>query len=160
MMFLSVKKVSIALMIAFFGLGYNFVEASKQASHPQVNIAVLLIEDGKLLLGLHQDAHGVGTWAPPFGCLEHGEQLENCAYRLALDQTGTVLNSVGFYALTNDVFENLGKHELTIFMASTAFQADSNSYQLDNSIDWQWFALNGLPTNICVPLQHLIQLHQ
>ncbi|MGZ6250996.1 MAG: nucleotide triphosphate diphosphatase NUDT15 [Candidatus Chromulinivorax sp.] len=160
MVFSQVKKVSIALMIAFFGLGYNFVEACQQASHPQVNIAVLLIQDGKLLLGLYQDAHGVGTWAPPFGCLEYGEPLENCAYRLALDQTGTLLNSVSFYALTNDIFEDLSKHDITIFMTSTTFEHDSNDYQSDDYIDWQWFDLNSLPRNIYVPLQHLIQLHQ
>ena len=48
---------------------------------PRVGVAVLLLREGKLLLGQRLSPHGAGTWAPPGGYLEFGESLDACARR-------------------------------------------------------------------------------
>jgi len=42
---------------------------------PRVGLGVLIIKDGKVLLGRRKGAHGEGTWAPPGGHLECGESF-------------------------------------------------------------------------------------
>ncbi|HEU5357581.1 MAG TPA: NUDIX domain-containing protein, partial [Gemmatimonadales bacterium] len=48
---------------------------------PQLGVGVLILREGKLLLGQRRGSHGAGTWAPPGGHLDSGESVEQCACR-------------------------------------------------------------------------------
>lgn len=46
---------------------------------PQVGVGVLILRDGKVLLGRRKGSHGAGCWSAPGGHLEFGEVVEDCA---------------------------------------------------------------------------------
>ncbi len=48
---------------------------------PKIGVGVLIIRDGKLLLGRRKGSHGAATWSAPGGHLEYGETPEACARR-------------------------------------------------------------------------------
>lgn len=59
---------------------------------PQVGVGVLILRDGKVLLGRRKGSHGAGCWSAPGGHLEFGEAVEDCALREALEETGLALS--------------------------------------------------------------------
>lgn len=83
---------------------------------PRVGVGILIIKDGKVLLGLRKTSHGMGTWCPPGGHLEFGESMEDCARREVLEETGMKIENLRFSTATNDVFVEDGKHYITLHM--------------------------------------------
>src|SRR5258707_8500479 len=57
------------------------MSAAGQVATPQVGVGVVVVRDGKVLLGLRRGSHGSGAWALPGGHLEWGESVESCARR-------------------------------------------------------------------------------
>lgn len=58
----------------------------------------------------------LGQWAFPGGHLEYGEDFNQCAERETLEETGLRVKARKMAHVTNDVFPELGKHYITIFM--------------------------------------------
>src|ERR1700730_2512396 len=83
---------------------------------PQVGIGVIVRNDRQLLLMRRSNSHGAGTWSSPGGHLEYGETPEACALRETLEETGVTITNVTFRTITNDFFEDEGKHYVTIWM--------------------------------------------
>lgn len=66
-------------------------------------------------------SHGAGTYALPGGHLEFGEQLDECAEREVLEETGLVVRDTKFEWLENSIFGEgeAVKHYVTVFMRAT-----------------------------------------
>jgi 8-oxo-dGTP diphosphatase len=111
---------------------------STPASNPRVGVAaVLLNAKGELVLGKRAGSHGsgklittikladgaldvdisAGSWQFPGGHLEHGESFFACAERETLEETGLKVKGMRLIGVTNDVFEEAGKHYITLFVA-------------------------------------------
>lgn len=125
---------------------------------PKVGIGVLIINKAsEILLGLRKSQHGEGLWGPPGGHLELMESFEDCAIREAYEETGLIIETPKFFALTNDAYEEEGKHYISIFMIARLL----NNQQVinrepDNFKKWQWFSPNHLPSNLFLPLKQLV----
>ena len=70
---------------------------------PQVGVGVLILRDGKVLLGRRKGSHGAGCWSAPGGHLEFGEAVEDCALREALEETGLALSELRHGPFSSDV---------------------------------------------------------
>ncbi|PSR75096.1 NUDIX hydrolase domain-like protein, partial [Coniella lustricola] len=55
-------------------------------------------------------------WAFPGGHLEHGESILECAERETLEETALRVKALRIMHVTNDVFVELGKHYVTLFV--------------------------------------------
>lgn len=60
-----------------------------------------------------------GQWAFPGGHLEFGETYFQCAEREVLEETGMKVKAVKMIAITNDIFDKVERHYLTIFVECT-----------------------------------------
>ena len=45
------------------------------SERPKVGVGVIIIKDGKFLMGWRKKSHGSGTWCPPGGHLEYGTSV-------------------------------------------------------------------------------------
>ena len=63
--------------------------------NPTVGVAVVLLEDGEILLGLRRD----GGWCIPCGHLEWDETVEEAARREFAEETGIVVELEGVVAV-------------------------------------------------------------
>ena len=61
---------------------------------PKVGVGVIIIKDGKVLLGKRKNAHGEGSWSFPGGHLEFNEELFDCAKREVLEETGIKIKNL------------------------------------------------------------------
>ena len=124
---------------------------------PKVGVGVFVIKDNKVLLGKRKNAHGEGTWCLPGGHLEFNEELEACARREVLEETGVTIKNIRFATITNDIFKKEGKHYITVFMRS---EFDSGTVRLmepDRCEKWEWFDWDKLPSPLFIPLQNLLK---
>ena len=123
---------------------------------PQVGTAMIITKDDKVLLMKRKGPHGKGTWSTPGGHLDFGETLEGCAAREAKEEVGVEVVDIRFRAVTNDVFEETGKHYVTIWMEGKAI--DEPMIAAEKEVDEiGWFAWESLPEPLFLPLENLVR---
>jgi len=123
---------------------------------PYIGIGVIIIRDGKILLGKRRNAHGAGSWCCPGGHLEYGESLEDCARREVREETGLEIENVRRGTFTNDLFAAEGKHYVTLFMLADCPQGTPLRREPEKCETWDWFAEGALPRPLFLPLRNLL----
>ena len=119
---------------------------------PKVGIGVMVIKDGKMLLGKRKNAHGEGTWSYPGGHLEFGESWEACSKREVLEETGIQIKNLRFGMVTNDVFEKEHKHYITIFIVADFDAGDLKLMEPHKCEQWDWFEWGQFPEPLFLPI--------
>ncbi|RYP06034.1 hypothetical protein DL764_003397 [Monosporascus ibericus] len=110
-------------------------------AHPRVGIAAIIPNaEGKLLLGKRRNSHGSGTWQFPGGHLEFGETYFACAEREVAEETALKAQAVRLVGVTNDVFKDLGKHYVTLFVLCRTLEpaAEPELLEPDKCEGWYW----------------------
>src|SRR5712692_1149689 len=67
----------------------------------RVGVGVMILKNGKVLLGLRNGSHGAGEWAFPGGHFEYMETFEDCATRETLEECGVEIQNIRFQLLAN-----------------------------------------------------------
>ncbi len=128
-----------------------------QSSSVQVGVGVLVIRGGQVLLGQRLGSHGAGTWAAPGGHLEFGEEVEACARRETLEETGLQLTTVTPGPFANTVFADVQRHYVTCFVEATIDEAAvAQAMEPHKCAQWQWFDWAALPEPLFAPLRNLL----
>jgi 8-oxo-dGTP diphosphatase len=110
----------------------------------KVGMGVIIVKNGKVLLGKRKGSHGEGKWCAPGGHLEVGETWEECAKRETLEEVGIKINNVRFAAATNDIF-NSEKHYVTIYVTAEQESGEVSLMEPDKCEKWEWFSWDNLP---------------
>ena len=87
-------------------------------NRPSVGVAVIVVKNGKVLLGKRKGSHGSGSWAFPGGHLEMNESIEECARREVFEETGISIHNIRYATFTNDIFKEEKKHYVTLFVVA------------------------------------------
>ncbi|WP_025820489.1 nucleotide triphosphate diphosphatase NUDT15 [Shewanella marina] len=122
----------------------------------KVGVGVIIMQDGKILLGKRQGSHGAGTWACPGGHIEFGESIETCAAREVLEETGLVISELKHADFTNNVIDD-DKHYVTVFMQTRTYQGEPQVLEPNKCECWHWFDWHAMPTPLFSPLADLYQ---
>lgn len=126
------------------------------APAPRVGVGVIVLREGKVLLGQRIGAHGAGTWALPGGHLEFGESIEQCALRETQEETGLQVEVLAPGPYTNDPMPEDGRHYVTAFVLARADRGEPVVREPQKCLRWAWFAWDELPSPLFQPLQSLI----
>jgi len=123
---------------------------------PIVGVGVLIFRNGNVLLGLRRGSHGAGTWSPPGGHLEYGEEPAECVRREALEETGLDIGVPTFLGITNDIFEAEQRHYVTLFYRADESSGEPETREPEKCEAWQWWPWDALPDNLFLPLRHYL----
>ena len=115
------------------------------SDRPRVGVGVLVMKDGKVLLGKRKNAHGEGEYASPGGHLEHGESFEACARREVLEETGLELGEVRFLRLLNTA-RYAPRHYVDVSVVAEWKSGEPMNLEPDKLEGWGWYALDALPS--------------
>ncbi len=132
--------------------------------HPRVGVGVLLLREGKVLLGRRNpdpekadsELRGEGTWTLPGGKLEFGESLEDCAYREVLEETGMKIRKdrLKLVSISNDIAGDA--HFVTIGFLCEDFDGEPRVREED-IVEWKWFSIDELPSPLFPPSERIIR---
>lgn len=122
---------------------------------PLIGVGVVVIREGKVLLGKRRGAHGVGDWSFAGGHLELGESVEECASRELKEEAGLKVISLRLGPWTEDVIEN-DKHYITLFVFVNEFEGEPQLLEPHKCEGWEWFGWDELPSPLFTPIRSLI----
>ena len=122
----------------------------------KVGVGVVIINEDKVLIGKRINSHGHGTWAFPGGHLEFSETLEVCAIWETLEETGLKIDLVKQGPFTNNFFEQVSKHYVTLFMVAQYQGGIPEVKEPDKCIEWRWVTWAKLPSPLFAPIKTLI----
>lgn len=122
---------------------------------PKVGIGVIILRDGKILVGKRLSSHGEGTWEIPGGHLEFGESFEETAIREAIEETGlTDLRAIDVVSVHNDIAYD--KHYVSIGVLLESKSGEPTNPEVEHSSDWHWRDPTDLPTPFFPHSQNVI----
>ncbi|NQV12600.1 NUDIX domain-containing protein [Candidatus Uhrbacteria bacterium] len=123
---------------------------------PKIGVGVIIVHNGKVLIGERTGAHGSSTWAPPGGHLEWLESPEECATREAREETGIEICNVRPIGFTNDIMTEDDKHYVTLFMRADLLAGEPKVMEPNRCLGWNWISWEDLPRPLFIPVENLI----
>ncbi|HVK83415.1 MAG TPA: NUDIX domain-containing protein [Kofleriaceae bacterium] len=118
---------------------------SDQFAVPRVGIGVVVLKQGKVLLGKRRGAHGEGEYASPGGHLEHLESFEACVRREVREETGLELGAIRFLRVLN-IAQYAPRHYIDIAFAADWVGGEPEVREPERVESWDWYALDALPS--------------
>jgi 8-oxo-dGTP diphosphatase len=123
---------------------------------PRVGVGALVRRGGDVLLVRRHGSHGAGTWSPPGGYLDFGEDPADCAARETREETGVEALSARFVGVTNDLFPEEEKHFVTLWFELDHAGGDAKVVAGDELSEVGWFPRDELPRPLFLPFARLV----
>ena len=129
-----------------------------QKRWPRVGVGVLIVKEGKVLIGKRKGSHGAGQYALPGGKLEWRETWADCARREVLEETAISLYDVPVtYCYTTEAVIDDDNHWITVFMvAEVASNVEASNEEPEKCEGWEWMRWDEVPTPRFRPLDNIL----
>lgn len=111
---------------------------------PKVGVGVMVMKEGKVLLGKRKNAHGAGEYAFPGGHLEYMETITACAIRETQEESGIFIQNIRFQ-LVATVTAYTPKHYVHINVLADWKSGEPQVLEPEKCESWGWFDINNLP---------------
>lgn len=132
------------------------METQKQV---KVGIGVMIMKDGKVLLGKRRGSHGAGEYAWPGGHMEYMESFVDCAKREVREETGMEIDNIRFLRLYN-LKEYAPKHYVDIGLAADWKSGEPQTMEPDRIENWNWYDMDNLPEPLFSTLSSYIEAYK
>ncbi len=116
---------------------------------PKVGMGVMILKDGKVLMGQRKVSHGIGEYAFPGGHLEYMESFEDCAKREVMEEAGIKIKNIKFLHVGN-IFHYAPKHYVNIVLLAEWESGEPQVLEPEKLESWQWYNLDDLPDPVFI----------
>ena len=113
--------------------------------HPRVGIGVLVMKDGRILLGKRKGSHGAGEYESPGGHLEHLESFADAAAREVHEETGLQIGPLRFLRVLNTT-QYAPRHYVDLAFVAGWVSGVPEVREPDKVESWSWYDLEALPS--------------
>ena len=133
-----------------------------EADSVSAAMAVLVISQGKLLLGKRIRKNKFEGWQCPGGYLLKGEDPVGAGRRLCLQKVGIEISDIRQGPYTNNLFtiNSSIKHNVTLYLIAQKYSIENRQVFDDQNICWSWYKLDELPESLFLPLNLLIEQNE
>lgn len=130
---------------------------SKQ--YPKVGLGVMVLKDGKVLLGRRKGSHGEGEYAWPGGHLEYMESIVEAARREVREETGMEIKNVRFVRLMN-LKDYAPKHYVDIGIVADWESGEARVTEPNRCEGWAWYDIDNLPQPSFKPILFTVEAYK
>ena len=120
------------------------MKKNNQTQRPNVGVGVMILKDGKILLGKRKGSHGDGEFAFPGGHLEYMESFSDCAKREVGEECEMEIKNIRFQYLAN-VTKYSPKHYIHIGLVADWKSGEPKVLEPEKSGSWGWYNMGNLP---------------
>ena len=111
----------------------------------RVGVGLLIIKDGKILLGKRKSSHGVGEYGGPGGHAEYGETLEQTATRELGEECGIEIVSLRLLCVT-DLLRYMPRHYMDIGFTAETKSGEPKVLEPSKLESWGWYDIDAPPS--------------
>ena len=128
----------------------------------RVGIGVLILREGKILLGrrVGKDTGGIyepGSWCLPGGKQEFGETFLEGAAREAEEETSLHIFETRLFGAADDIADD--RHFVTLWVVAEKCEGTEKVMEPDKQDEWRWFDPEALPERIYGPSEKFIRAY-
>jgi 8-oxo-dGTP diphosphatase len=118
-----------------------------EEERPKVGIGLLLVKDGKVLLGKRKGSFAAGEYAGVGGHLEHLESFEECILRELAEEAGPDIKVKNLRLLcTCNLRKYAPRHYVDVGMAAEWVSGEPKVMEPNKLESWEWYDLDNLPS--------------
>lgn len=123
----------------------------------KIGTHVIIVKNGKVLLGKRKNSGGAGTYGLPGGHLEFNESPEECIKREVLEETNLKIKNIRFITYTNDLFKDTRRHYLNLHFIADYDSGELKNMEPEKCEKWEWVDWNNLPKPLFLPIENLLK---
>lgn len=125
----------------------------------KVGIGVMVMKDGKVLLGKRKGSHGAGEYSFPGGHLEYMESYLDCVRREVTEETGMEIDNIRFLLVAN-IKEYAPKHYAHIGFVADWKKGEPKLMEPEKCEGWAWYDIDHLPEPLFATLLTHIEAYK
>ena len=133
------------------------IEGQREKLKPCVGVVIL--KEGKVLLGKRKGSHGHGEYSFAGGHLEFQESFKECAERETEEEAGIKIKNIK-YLCTATYSRHENRQDVLIgFIAD--FESGETVTNPEETIgEWDWYSLENLPSPLFYPTEIIIDSYK
>jgi 8-oxo-dGTP diphosphatase len=124
----------------------------------KVGVGLVLLDQGRVLLGKRISSHGVGSYAGPGGGVGYMESPKSAIIRELREECGTdiTISEPQFLCVVHWE-EYAPVHYIGIGFVANLVSGNPRVVENDKIESWDWYDLSGLPQPLFGVMEHYIQ---
>lgn len=111
-----------------------------KTSRPLIGLGIMIIKDGKVLIGKRKKSFGVGSYIFPGGHLEIGESIVEAIKREVAEEAGIKIKNVRFLRVYN-LKEYSPKHYVDLSFIADWASGEPKAMEPEKCESWNWYEI-------------------